>query len=450
MENWIKEYLEVMQSRNGMDDESQSQLARRIEKVVKAVEAATRKRVREVKISQHGGVNTINTIMDDERWMLENSRLFEESNSVAGFNDLNKLQESQEALQEAQKEIGKLIQRLHDMQKAEKTAQRRAEEAEKQVAKLREVDEKRQCEINNFRSLVSKKEEKATKLEKRIAKALEERVASEEALRVALRKAQAERDATSKKKSAKIENLQKGNNELQKKINEINTSRENEQALNAAAMKSLEEKLVAKMTVEKEDHTANVKIMEGKYGELTIKVEELEKDLQRKCEVIEVLQQTTEEKENMDTTKANEVDSEKLNAVSDDTQKVGETEALDEVDEPVIKCMEKEFDKALDDSAADSAADSDDVGSEYAIHSRPSNVLNVKYDLRWTDENLKYLKGQSVRWQKVFCFEDQMFVMNLQDGIVYIDLWGVPCDMEQSSFAAFEDLLSNDDSSDEG
>ena len=60
--------------------------------------------------------------------------------------------------------------------------------------------------------------------------------------------------------------------------------------------------------------------------------------------------------------------------------------------EPVIKCMEKEFDKALDDSAADF----DDVNSEYAIHSRLSNVL--KHDLRWTDENLKYLKGQNIRW----------------------------------------------------
>jgi hypothetical protein len=34
-----------------------------------------------------------------------------------------------------------------------------------------------------------------------------------------------------------------------------------------------------------------------------------------------VLQQTTEEKENMDTAKANEVDSEQLNAVSDDEEK---------------------------------------------------------------------------------------------------------------------------------
>ena len=114
---------------------------------------------------------------------------------------------------------------------------------------------------------------------------------------------------------------------------------------------------------------------------------------------------------------------------------MGETEALDEVDEPVIKCMEKEFDKALDDSAADS----DDVDSEYAIQCRPSNVL--KHDLRWTDENLKYLKGESVRWQKVLWIGDHMFVMNPQDGIVYIDPWGVPCDMEQSSLAAFEDLL---------
>ena len=264
----------------------------------------------------------------NKRLMLENPWLFEEPNSVAGFNDSNKLHE-------VQKEIGKLIKKSHDKQEenimlreVEKTVQRRAEEAEKQVAKLREDDEKKQHELNvlqneikNLRSVISKKGEKIMKLEKHNAKILEENVASKEAQRVALRRAQAKRDATSKKQSAKNENLQKVNNELKKKIKEINMSRENEQALNAAAMKSLEEKLVAKMTVEKEDHTANVKIMEGKYGELTIKVEELEKDLQRKCEVIEVFQQTTEEKENMDTTKANEVDSEQLNAVSDDEEK---------------------------------------------------------------------------------------------------------------------------------
>ena len=117
---------------------------------------------------------------------------------------------------------------------------------------------------------------------------------------------------------------------------------------------------------------------------------------------------------------------------------MGETEALDEVDEPVIKCMEKEFDKALDDSAADS----DDVDSEYAIHSRPSSPGDVwKHDLRWTDENLKYLKGHSVRWKKVMWFEDHMFVTSLRDGIVYINPWGVPCDKEQSSLAAFEERL---------
>ena len=264
----------------------------------------------------------------NKRLMLENPWLFEEPNSVAGFNDSNKLYE-------VQKEIGKLIKKSHDKQEenimlreVEKTVQRRAEEAEKQVAKLREDDEKKQHELNvlqneikNLRSVISKKGEKIMKLEKHNAKILEENVASKEAQRVALRRAQAKRDATSKKQSAKNENLQKVNNELKKKIKEINMAREIEQALNAAAMKSLEEKLVAKMTVEKEDHTANVKIMEGKYGELTIKVEELEKDLQRKCEVIEVFQQTTEEKENMDTTKANEVDSEQLNAVSDDEEK---------------------------------------------------------------------------------------------------------------------------------
>ena len=76
--------------------------------------------------------------------MLENQWLFEEPNSVAGFNDSNELYGSQ-------KEIGKLNKRLHDMQiqlekeekgyimlrEADKTDQRRAEEAEKQMSKLR-------------------------------------------------------------------------------------------------------------------------------------------------------------------------------------------------------------------------------------------------------------------------------------------------------------------------
>ena len=84
----------------------------------------------------------------NKRLMLENPWLFEEPNSVAGFNDSNKLYE-------AQKEIGKLIKKSHDKQEenimlreVEKTVQRRAEEAEKQVAKLREDDEKKQHELN--------------------------------------------------------------------------------------------------------------------------------------------------------------------------------------------------------------------------------------------------------------------------------------------------------------
>ena len=142
------------------------------------------------------------------------------------------------------------------------------------------------------------------------------------------------------------------------------------------------------------------------------------------------------EKEKGDVSKASE---QKIldESEADDVEETAEQTEPESECEPVIKCMEKEFDRALDDDH--SAADSDDVDSEYAIHSRPSNVL--KHDLRWTDENLKYLKGQSVRWQKVLWFEDHMFAMNLQDGIVYIDPWGVPCDMEQSSLAAFEDLL---------
>ena len=82
-------------------------------------------------------------------------------------------------------------------------------------------------EIKNLHSGISKKGEKIMKLENHNAKVLEENVASKEAQRVVLRRAQAKRDATSKKQSAKNENLQKVNNELKKKIKEISTSREN-------------------------------------------------------------------------------------------------------------------------------------------------------------------------------------------------------------------------------
>ena len=133
-----------MQNFNGINDESQSQLARRIVKVVKAVENKTGKRVREVKITQRGDVITI---IDDERWMHENPWLFEEPESVAGFNDLNKLQESQEALQEAQKEIGKLIQRSYDIQKQAEKAER---ESYEELNILRKADEERQDKANSI------------------------------------------------------------------------------------------------------------------------------------------------------------------------------------------------------------------------------------------------------------------------------------------------------------
>ena len=87
--------------------------------------------------------------------------------------------------------------------------------------KLRKAGEAAQCKINglqnNIKSLsgmVSKKEEKIMKSEKYNAKALKEHVA----LREALRKAQAECDARSKKQSEKIENPQKDKNVLKKSI----------------------------------------------------------------------------------------------------------------------------------------------------------------------------------------------------------------------------------------
>ena len=99
---------------NGMNDVSQSQLGKKIDAFVNAVEVATSKKIREIKFSQCGDLTAI---INDERYLHENPWLFEDLNSVAEFSDSNKLQEAQKALQEAQKEIGKLIQRSYDMQK---------------------------------------------------------------------------------------------------------------------------------------------------------------------------------------------------------------------------------------------------------------------------------------------------------------------------------------------
>ena len=93
-------------------------------------------------------------------------------------------------------------------------------------------------------------------------------------------------------------------------------------------MKSQKEKFVAKMEVEREDHSANVKIMKGKHGKLTIKVEELEKNFQKKCEETEGLHLIIEEKENMDTAKAEAGDSEHLNVVLDDEENLWRKKAL--------------------------------------------------------------------------------------------------------------------------
>ena len=230
-----------------------------------------------LKITQRGDVIII---IDDGRWMHENPRLFEEPNSVAGFNDLNKLQESQEALQDAQKEIGKHIQRSHDMQE-------QAEKAEKETAaKLRRAEEERQHErkvlnneINNLRSEVSKKGEKLLKLEKHKAKLMEESVVSKEILR----KLQAESVARIQKQSQTIENLRDDKRALKKEILDVNKSKVNDQAIQAATVESQKERFAAEMKVQQEGYASI---------------------LQRKCEEIEVLQQTIEEKEIRDTVMA--------------------------------------------------------------------------------------------------------------------------------------------------
>mmetsp|Transcript_55850 Transcript_55850/g.76232 ORF Transcript_55850/g.76232 Transcript_55850/m.76232 type:complete len:107 (-) Transcript_55850:240-560(-) len=101
--------------------------------------------------------------------------------------------------------------------------QKQVEKEEKENIALREADKVTQRKISvsqndikNLHSMVSKKEEKTMKSEKYDAKTSEEYAASEEALRGALRKAQAEHDGRFKKQCQRIVNLQKDNNELKK------------------------------------------------------------------------------------------------------------------------------------------------------------------------------------------------------------------------------------------
>ena len=76
---------------NGINDVSQSQLEKKIDDFVNAAEVATSKKVREIKFSKIGDLTAI---INDERYLHENPRLFEDPNSVAGFSDSNKLQEA--------------------------------------------------------------------------------------------------------------------------------------------------------------------------------------------------------------------------------------------------------------------------------------------------------------------------------------------------------------------
>ena len=157
--------------------------------------------------------------------------------------------------------------------------QKQAEKAEKETAvKLREADEERQHErevlkneINNLRSEVSKKRGKLLKLEKHNAQLMEESVASKETLR----KVQAGSVARIQKQSQTIENLRDEKRALKKEILDINKSKVNDQAIQAATVESQKERFAAEMKVQQEGYASI---------------------LQRKCEEIEVLQQTIEEK----------------------------------------------------------------------------------------------------------------------------------------------------------
>ena len=197
----------------------------------------------------------------------------------------DKLYAFQKELQETQKEIEKLTKRLHGKQK-------QAEKAEKENITLREADKATQSKMDelqddnkNLRGMVSKKEDKLIKSGKYNAKILEERVSLEEALR----KAQAEHVAKSKKQIQKNSNLQEVNAKLKKKLNARNTSGGKDQALHDAGTKSQQERFEAMIKAKQEDCTLNMSTMKGKHEKFTTMVEELEDNLQSKREEVEVL-----------------------------------------------------------------------------------------------------------------------------------------------------------------
>ena len=137
---------------------------------------------------EHDYINgKVTTVYDDGR--------NEDPDGTADDVEIDKLHEFQKEFQEAQKEIGKLTKRLHDKEK-------QVEKAEKENVTLREADKATQSKMDelqndnkNLRGMLSKKEDKIIKLGKHNAKILEAHVALEEALR----KAQAEHVAKSKK-----------------------------------------------------------------------------------------------------------------------------------------------------------------------------------------------------------------------------------------------------------
>ena len=91
--------------------------------------------------------------------------------------------------------------------------------------------------------------------------------------------------------------MQEANAELKKKLKASNTSSEKDKALFDAGMESQQERLEAMIKVKQEDYTLNMETMKGKHAKLTTVVEELEENLQREREEVEVLQMSLKEKE---------------------------------------------------------------------------------------------------------------------------------------------------------
>ena len=228
----------------------------------------------------------------NKRLMLEDPWLFEEPNSVAGFNDSNKLYE-------AQKEIGGLIKRLHILRVAD-------EEKERELKILREADKEKDREIKILQKDNKRLMNAMTEKDAKLGKREKNRVYNEKKyndLEGSVRKSQERVES----QSIKITKMQTETDGLRGNLveakNQLKNAREesaNAKRKQAAAEKRCEAHKRSLVDAEKTRldeqaiHASCLQNMEEAHEGI----------IQRKCDEVEGLRKRIEEKETMDAVKA--------------------------------------------------------------------------------------------------------------------------------------------------